>query len=422
MKHYKSTYKQLTAIGINHWKAPVSVREKYRFTDEKRAAFLNKVSELGYTDVIPLSTCNRSEILAFCCQSDELRDLFIQQNDGTAEQFSKYGFTLYDRQAAEHFFKVAVGLDAQIIGDLQIIKQVKEAYEFSHRHGMVDRVLHRFIQNVFKAHKRSRRETGLATGAATSAYAAVQYARHHLKSLEDKNIVLVGTGKIGKVTCKNLMSFGARNITLVNRSKHRAKQLGERFELPVAGLNDLGELIADADVVIVATGADSPIINAEAVPECLNGKPRILLDLSVPRNIDPALDEHPGIKVVNMDMLEDKMDEAYQKRREYIPAVEAIIQEELAGFQHWLEEQQVVPTIKALDAKLEHIRRNELTRFQNRNNDVDQNKVEQLTRRITQKILAHSINHIKENRNNPEKVTRMIASMFKLDKDILTDP
>ncbi len=320
------------------------------------------------------------------------------------------------RDAAEHFFKVAVGLDAQILGDLQIIKQVKEAYEHAHQKNMIGGTLHRFIQYMFRAHKRSRNETDLASGAATTAYAAVQYARHHMKSLQDKKIVLVGTGKIGKVTCKNLMSHGAHNVTLVNRSRNRAEKLGDRFELPSAGFEDLKDLLVEADVVIVATGANTPIITDELIPQNLNGKRRIMLDLSVPRNIDPALDTHPSIEVVNMDMINETTDEAYRKREENIPKVEAIIGEELDAFGEWLNEQEVVPTIRALDAKLEDIRQAELQRYVNRSDEADLDRVDELTRRITKKILAHSIDHIKQNREDPESAARLVEEMFKLDQ------
>lgn len=416
MNKRNTTFDQLISVGINHWKAPVEVREKFSLSDQAREAFLDEAAGRGYADIIALSTCNRSELLFMCDDPGELIDLFLKYSNGSWQEFETYGFTLRGREAADHFFKVAVGLDAQILGDLQIIKQVKEAYEHAHKKNMIGGTLHRLVQSMFRAHKRSRNETDLASGAATTAYAAVQYARHHMQSLSDKKIVLVGTGKIGKVTCKNLMSHGARNVTLVNRSRNRAEKLGDRFELPSAGFEDLKDLILDADVVIVATGADSPIINDEVIPQNLNGKQRIMLDLSVPRNIDPALDSHPSIEVVNMDMINETTDEAYRKREENIPKVEAIISEELDAFSEWLDEQHVVPTIKALDAKLEDIRQAELERYRNRTDQSDLDRVDELTRRITKKILAHSIDHIKQNREDPESATRVIEEMFKLEQ------
>lgn len=416
MNNDTTTFNRVFALGITHWKAPVQVREQFSLSDQARDAFLDEASALGYSDIIALSTCNRSELLVVCDDPAPLQELYIRFTGGTYDQFEHYGFKLQGKNAAEHFFKVAVGLDAQILGDLQIIKQVKEAYECAHRKKMIGRTLHRLVQCVFRAHKRSRHETDLATGAATTAYAAVQYARHHMRSLKDKKIVLVGTGKIGKVTCKNLMSHGAHNVTLVNRTPKRAERLGERFELPVTGFNNLKNLLTEADVVIVATGADTPVINSDLLPDNLNGKQRIMLDLSVPRNIDPALDEHPYIQVVNMDMLKDATDEAFRKREENIPKVQSIIQDELNTFSDWIEEQSVVPTIKALDAKLEDIRQAELERFRNRNNTQDIDRVDELTRRITKKILAHSIEHIKDNPGDSQETTRMIEEMFKLEQ------
>src|SRR5690625_4995111 len=187
----------------------------------------------------------------------------------------------------EHLFSVSTGLDSQILGDLQEVNQVKEGYELSSDQNMIDGSTHRLMQHVFRAHKRSRNETSLGDGAATIAYAAVKFAVHTFENLSDKRILLVGTGKIGKVTCKNLVNLGAGRLTLINRTRERAEFIADRLNVDVADMEHLPEQLAVADLVIVATGASQPVVTLEQMgPSIADPKFRVMLDLSVPRNID----------------------------------------------------------------------------------------------------------------------------------------
>ncbi|MEX0778898.1 MAG: glutamyl-tRNA reductase [Balneolales bacterium] len=416
MKKEHNFINDFISIGINHWKASVPVREKFSLTFEEKRPFLADAKSCGLKDVIILSTCNRTEILARCESEDMLVELLVRHTNGSIKDFKESGFVIKGEDAVRQFFRVSVGLDAQILGDLQIIKQVKEAYELALEMDMVDSLLNRLMQFIFRAHKRSRSETDLATGAATTAYAAVKFARQRMGSLSGKKIVLVGTGKIGKVTCKNLVALGAREVTLINRNQDRAELLGERFDLPSDGLQNIAKHIAGADLVIVATGADKPVITKEHISEQAENKKKVLLDLSVPRNIDPEIAGYPGIELVNMDMLNDTTDEAFRKRKDNVPLVEAIIEEELQSYQKWLAEQKIVPTIVALNDKMEEIRKAEMTRYQKRAGGEDIADIEQLTRRIINKIVAHPIDHLKENHETTGLVDA-INSIFRLSRN-----
>lgn len=416
MKKNSTFINDFVAIGINHWKASVPVREKFSLTSEEKRPFLADARDCGLKDVIILSTCNRTEILARCENESMLIELLVKHTNGTLQDFQESGFVIKGEDAVRQFFRVSVGLDAQILGDLQIIKQVKEAYELAVEMNMVDSMLNRLMQFVFRAHKRSRSETDLASGAATTAYAAVKFARQRLGSLAGKNIVLVGTGKIGKVTCKNLIALGAREVTLINRNRERAESLGNRFDLPSDGLENIAEHIVDADLVIVATGAEKPVITKQHVHNPGDNKRKVLLDLSVPRNIAPEVADIPGIELVNMDMLNDTTDEAYRKRKKNVPLVEAIIEEELLVYKKWLSEQKVVPTIVALNDKMEEIRKAEMARFQKRFGGEDTDEIERLTRRIINKIVAHPIDHLKENHETANLVDT-VNSIFRLTRN-----
>jgi glutamyl-tRNA reductase len=411
------TTNNFTLIGINHWDAPVEVREKFSLDEDRKRLFLDAARREGIHSIFIVSTCNRTEIIANGATAQELIRLLTNYSDGNLDEFHKYGFELDGYRAIEHIFKVATGLDSQILGDLQIVKQVKEGYELSSKEGVVSGEMHRLMQHVFRAHKRSRNETSLGHGAATVAYAAVKFAAQTFESLTNKNILLVGTGKIGKVTCKNLINLGASKLTLINRTRNRAEFVADRFNLEVADMDRLPEQIADADLVIVATGASVPVIRPEHMgPSMENPKFKVMLDLSVPRNIDPNVARLDFVDVANMDMLGDVTDEAYRKREEEVPLVKKIIEQELSDYQLWMNEQRVVPTIKALTRKFESIREDEFDFFKNKISTNDQEKIDNLTRRIVNKIAAYSIEHLRDHHES-EDVAQMVSDMFKLEAD-----
>jgi glutamyl-tRNA reductase len=409
------TIQDFTVIGVNHWDAPVEIREKFSLCSKSKVMMLEGARREGIKSIFVVSTCNRTEVFAQGATTRELIRLLTSYSNGNLDEFHKYGFEHEADRAVQHLFKVATGLDSQILGDLQIVKQVKEGYEYSASEGMISGEFHRLMQHVFRAHKRSRSETSLGQGAATVAYAAVQFAMRTFDNLTSKNILLVGTGKIGKVTCKNLVNLGASKLTLINRTRDKAEFVAGKFNLEVADMEHLPEQIADADLVIVATGATEPVIRPEHMqPSMENPKFKVMLDLSVPRNIDPNVATLDFVDVANMDMLGDVTDEAYKKREKEIPAVKNIINEELSGYIMWLNEQRVVPTIKALTRKFETIRDDELNFFKNKISTGDYDKVENLTRRIVNKIAAYSIEHLRDHHNSDE-VAEMVSEMFKLE-------
>lgn len=407
---------QFTVVGVNHWEAPITVREQFSLLDEQKQKLLEGARREGIESLITVSTCNRTEVIAQDATPQELIRLLNSYTDGTLDQFHRYGFEKRGREALEHVFQVAVGLDSQILGDLQIIKQVKHDYELASEMEAVDGPLHRLMQHVFRAHKRSRSETSLAQGAATTAYAAVQFANRTFDDVTDKNILLIGTGKIGKVTVKNLLSMGAGRLTLINRSRERAEFVADRYDLEVSDFKDMPKAIAEADLVIVATGAGEPVVSMEHMKPAQRERGfKLMIDLSVPRNIDPEIEQLDFVDLANMDWLADVTDQAYRKREKNIPHVKKIIEEELGKFYQWIEEQKVVPTIKALNDKLDNLRREEIEYFRNKISDDELDTVKQVTERLVNKIAAHSIEHLRENHES-KKVRETVKDMFKLDE------
>lgn len=415
------TLSDFCVVGVNHWEATIEVRERFSLSDKQKNELIAGANREGINSLFVISTCNRTEIFAQHATPQELIRLLVTYSDASLDEFHTYGFEQKGKKAVEHLFNVTVGLDSQILGDLQVVKQVKEGYELASEKDAVSGELHRLMQHVFRSHKRSRNETSLGEGAATTAYAAVQFAKKTFDTLQDKNILLVGTGKIGKVTCKNLVSLGARKVTLVNRTRDRAEFVADRFDLDVADMEALPNQIAEADLVIVATGANEPVITMEHMkPSIKKSSFKVLLDLSVPRNIEPEISSLDFVDLANMDFLSDVTDEAYRKREENIPMVKKIVDDELTDYQNWLSKQRVVPTIKALTSKFDAIRDDEFEFFKNKISDTDRDKVENLTRRIVNKIAAYSIEHLRDHHES-DQVTKVVNDMFKLETDALDE-
>src|SRR6056297_850610 len=251
------------AVGVNHWEASIDVRERFSLKNAQKKELINGAKREGIDSLFVVSTCNRTEIFAQNVSPQELIRLLVTYSNASLEEFHNYGFEKEGQHAVDHLFQVAVGLDSQILGDVQVINQVKEGYELAGELDAVDGELHRLMQHVFRAHKRSLNETSLGEGAATTAYAAVKFAVETFDSLKDENILLVGTGKIGKVTCKNLVNLGAKKLTLINRTRDRAEFVADKYDLDVADMKDLPQQVAESDLIIVATGAKEPIVTLD---------------------------------------------------------------------------------------------------------------------------------------------------------------
>lgn len=403
------------AIGISHWNTPVEIRERFSLNTEQTRELIQAAKQKKVGSLFVVTTCNRTEIFAQDAPPQQIVRLLINFSNASFDDFDSHGFRKQGRDAIDHLFQVAVGLNSQVLGDVQIIKQVKDGYKFAAGLDAVSGEMHQLLQHVFRAHKQSRNETSLGGGAATTAYAAVKFATQTFNHLNDKQILLVGAGKIGKVTCKNLISLGVNKLTLINRTRERAEFVANKFDLQVADMSDLPEEVAQADLVIVATGADQPIIGMEQMqPSIQNAEFKVMVDLAVPRNVDPEIQELPFVDLANMDLLTDVTRQAQQKREQDVPYVKKIIRRERADYEEWLDKQAVVPTIKALTSKFDRIREDEYDFFKNKIDDADRDKVEHLTERIVNKIAAYSIEHLRNNHES-KQVTQVVSDMFELE-------
>ncbi|MEX0721778.1 MAG: glutamyl-tRNA reductase [Balneolaceae bacterium] len=383
---------RFSAVGISHWKSEVSIRELF-YLDDHRKQLLDHQTQDIPGGVLMLDTCNRTELYAFC-DPEVLISALCKSTNTKPEHFRKHGYVHTEKEAYNHLFEVGVGLDSQVLGDVQIIQQVKKAYKEARRKGLSGE-FHQLVQSVFKAHKRSRSETKFARGTASVGFAATQLAIEHFPKLEDIRIVLVGAGKMGKVSCKNLISNGASHISVVNRTINRAKKLASSFDIKAHAYSELEAEIEKADLIIVATGSHKPIL----LPHHFEGisKPKLILDLCVPRNVDPAVKEVDKVTLIDMDSIHESNKKALEEREKAIPHIHKIIEEERADYLNSvMRSRYLLPRIKEIDHHLSTITSAELDRVKNKIDENAYSKMEEVTERIKKKILAIHINRIDE--------------------------
>ncbi len=330
--HIKNELTNFHIIGINHSQTEVSVRELFSLSPKKQLNLLEDAKSLGMKSMVVLSTCNRTEIYTQTTNPNLAKRLLVKYSKGTLELFEEYGYQFNSEEAVQHLYKVGTGLDSQILGDFQIIGQLKSAYRLAEQCGMVSTLLNRIFAHVFQASKKIKNQTELSNGTASVAHAAVQYIKDNVADLESCKLLLYGTGEIGKITCDNLVRHMRKKtmLTLINRSKEKAATLAEKYQVSYRTETELKSEIAKADVVIVATGAETPTIRKEHLEDIANKK--LILDLSVPRNVAPEVNYLEKTQLIDVDKLSQVNNETLKAREASIPIAKQIIQENYEEF------------------------------------------------------------------------------------------
>ena len=336
--------------GINYRKTDASVRGQFAINQHHYGSILCKASLAGVKELFVLSTCNRTEIYGIAPDGEELIKLLCSETSGGIDTFCRLAYIKQGRDAIEHLFNVATGLDSQILGDYEIVGQIKQAVKFSKENGFISTYLERLVNAVLQASKAVKSQTQLSSGTVSVSFAAVQYIRDNVAVIKDKNILLVGTGKIGKTTCRNLTDYlDTKKITLINRTEDKAFSLADEMGLRSASYEDLSLEIEAADIIIVATNAEQPVIFRN---DLINSGKKLLIDLSIPNNVEPSADGLPHITLVNVDDLSKINDATLQKRMSEVPQAKKIIAEHIDEFVEWHQMRKHVPVLKAVKQKL----------------------------------------------------------------------
>ena len=401
------------AVGLSYKKADAEMRGKFSLDEKAKTNLLTQAKNEGIESLIVISTCNRTEIYGFAQHAFQLIKLLCENSQGTVEDFQQVAYVYKGKEAVNHLFRVGTGLDSQILGDFEIISQIKLGFTESKKHNLGNAYIERLVNSVIQASRRVKNETEISSGATSVSFASVQYIFKNVEDIANKNILLFGTGKIGRNTCENLVKHTKHDqITLINRTKDKAEKLAKKLDLIVKDYADLQVEIQKADVLVVATGAQNPTVDKEI----LNlKKPLLILDLSIPMNVNENVKEIEGVSLVHMDHLSQITDETLENRKKHIPAAEAIISEIVDEFMTWTKGRKYAPTIHALKAKLNSIKDLELNYQKKKMDNFDEEQAEIITTRLIQKITNHFANHLKDENTAVDESVEWIQKVFQLE-------
>jgi len=401
------------ALGLSYKKADADIRGRFSLDENSKINLLNQAKENGIESLVITSTCNRTEIYGFAQHPFQLIQLLCENTKGTVEEFQKVAYIYKNSDAISHMFRVGSGLDSQILGDFEIISQIKKSAIVSKKLNLLNPFLERLVNAVIQASKRIKTETEISSGATSVSFASVQYIFNNVEDISNKNILLFGTGKIGRNTCENLVKHTKNErITLINRTKNTAENIGGKFNLVVKDYANLQEEITLSDILIVATGAQRPTIDKHIVQ---TEKPILILDLSIPKNVDSNVEDLPNVTLVHLDDLSKITDETHEKRREHIPLAEAIIEDVKQEFNDWLETRKFAPTIKALKTKLLDFKNAELEAQRKKTENFNEEQAELISNNIIQKITNHFAHHLKDDNISTDESLELIKKVFQLE-------
>jgi glutamyl-tRNA reductase len=344
--------------GINYKKTDVSIRGKFAINTSQYESLLANVPADKLKELFILSTCNRTEIYGIASQSEDLISFLCSETSGDITTFKELAYIKKGKEAIEHLFEVAAGLDSQILGDYEIIGQLKQAVKFAKERNFIGTFSERLINSVLQSSKCVKSNTELSSGTVSVSFAAVQFLRNQAKDISNKNILLIGTGKIGRNTCKYLVGhFDANNIKVMNRTDETAVELAKLMNIKYASYEDLHNEINAADIILVSTNAETPVILKKDIKA---GRKKILIDLSIPNNIDPLVAELSNITLINVDELSKQKDETLQRREAEVPQAKTIIEAHISDFIDWHEMRRHVTVLKAVKKKLMEIHSDDL--------------------------------------------------------------
>ncbi|MBO8144511.1 MAG: glutamyl-tRNA reductase [Thermodesulfobacterium sp.] len=420
----------ILVIGLNHKTAPVEIREKLAFKNSSLHPLEKLKKEVSsFKEGLFLSTCNRVEFYFILERNQKNRFLtdffsFIENESSFKwKDLEPHFYFLENEKAIKHLFEVACGLDSLVIGEPQILGQVKSAYKEALNYRTSGIVLNRLLHKCFSVAKKVRTETGIGGGAVSISYAAYRLAKKILGSLKDKVVLLVGAGEMAELACMHFVSEGVKKVLIANRTLSKAVELAEKFRGEAYSLDELLNALIKADIVISSTGAPNCIITKNMIASVLKPrkyKPLFVIDIAVPRDVDPEVNNLENVYLYDIDDLKSVVEKNLKEREKEATRAKTIIEAEVLKFQKWLKELGFYPTLRALNEKAEKLRQKELAKtFKKLKNLSEEEKeaIEILTRSLIQKLLYYPINFIKKSYHEEGKYAiSLIRQIFELDE------
>jgi glutamyl-tRNA reductase len=412
----------LKVVSISYKTAPVSIREQLALSESQSKDVLLELKNYDQiSDLLIVSTCNRTEVYysAPFDYSEAIIRTLVRYKIFSQEDFSQYFLKITNsEEAVKRLFEVAIGLESQVLGDIQIINQVKKAYQLSADLDLVGPFLHRLLHTIFFTNKKVVQETTFRSGAASTAYAAVELVNELALGFANPHILVLGIGEIGADVCRNLKESNYQNFTIINRTYGKAAMLAIECNAQVIEFEHVWEAIAKADIIISSINTGEYFIDKSQLIDNQLLTHKYFIDLSMPRSIDPTLEEINGILVYNIDQINVKVSEALAQRMAAIPTVKLIVEESLAEFGEWSKEMEVSPTIQKLKNTLEQIRQEEIARHLKKLSEEEAARIELITKNMMQKIIKLPTLQLKAacKRGEAETLIDVLNDLFNLEK------
>lgn len=403
--------KQFYNIGISYKKADAETRGKFSLSRENQVALLHKAKKEGVNGIFIISTCNRTEVFGFADRPCFLMELLCEFSEGTNKELVNIATINKDDLAIQHLFRIGTGLDSQILGDYEIVGQLRKSFKLAKNLKTTNAYIERLINSVLQASKRVKNETKLSSGTTSVSYAAVQYIIKNIPTYNKKNILVFGLGKMGKHTCKNLSEYTKnKSVCLINRTETKTIEfVKEHPAIRKGAIENLEEEVKKADILIVSTGANKPTITKQHTSQ---NKELLILDLSMPENVSHDVLENKGVTVVNVDELSKITDETLAIRLAEVPLAEKIIETHNAEFHEWLSHRKLTPTITLLKKSLENIKKDEIDFQKKKMIDFNEDQAEILTSRLIQKITTQFVKHLKDEDTSVTNSLEVIQKVF----------
>jgi glutamyl-tRNA reductase len=417
-------YQNFKALSLSFKNTPIHIREQVSLNEAISTRLLNYLKEYtSATDVLILSTCNRTEIYYLNDEDlsiDLIKLIGIEKGVQQIENIRPYFNSITDHDTAvKHLFDVSIGLEAQVVGDVQISNQVKRAYQASADLELAGPFLHRLMHTIFFTNKRVIQETTFRDGAASVSYAATELVKTLTTEIITPKILVVGVGEIGEDVCRNLVGTQNIEVKITNRTDAKAKELAAECGFDTLDFDNLWQGVNDADVIISSVSTDSALFTKSKVSELEILSFKYFIDLSVPRSVEIEVEDIPAAIVYNVDNIKAKADSALEMRVQAIPDVENIIAEAIEEFQDWSKEMIVSPTINNLKNALEQIRQEELGRYIKNLDSKESQIVEKITKSMMQKIIKLPVLQLKAacKRGEAETLIDVLNSLFNLEEE-----
>ena len=415
---------QLFAFGINHQTAPLSIREQVAFHAESMEQALHDlVGHHPVKEAAILSTCNRTEI--YCNTQDPVQAIqwLADFHHLKPQHIEPYLYTLPQDQAAKHAFRVASGLDSMVLGEAQILGQMKQAVRSAEQAGTLGMLLHQLFQRTFSVAKEVRTSTEIGANSVSMAAAAVRLSERIFSSMQEQNVLFIGAGEMIELCATHFAAQHPKHITVANRTLERARVLADRFNGSAITLNELPDHLAGQDIIITSTASPLPILGKGIVERAIKARkhrPMFMVDLAVPRDIEAEVGELNDVFLYTVDDLAHVVKEGIDSRQTAVAQAEAIIDNSVGNFMHWMETRELVPTIRALRDHVERIRRHELDRAMRllASGENPEQVLDNLSRGLTNKFLhnpTHALNH--SGTEEREELVALLSRLYSIHPD-----